>query len=420
MTPANINSTTPVPRQDPPARSPWRTRVGLLGGSLALAAGAAALLSPATLFGAGRAPLIVPGQYVVLGTNDLGMHCMQNDFSEFMVLPPFNTVHAQVIRRGDSPDIESSTGDFTVEYALPTNTRSADKTNFWKYANALFGVNLAPDYGLTGNTLSGAMTTTANRDWSVTGIPLTPINDDGREDPYPFVTINVRSRNTGAIVASTQAVVPVSWEIGCNLCHGSPTESVGHSVLAAHDRLHGTTLLNQMPVNCSSCHADPAVGAPGTPGVPYFSIAMHGAHASRIGQIQIDNACYACHPGNRTQCLRDVHETSGMTCISCHGDMAAVGTPGRVPWVDVPRCGSCHSRPGFEFEQPGKLMRESVGHGGVTCLACHGSPHATGPAEHLADNLQALVQQSLTGPIRNCTVCHTQQPSEAFFHRRND
>ncbi|MFA6043812.1 MAG: hypothetical protein WC718_02405 [Phycisphaerales bacterium] len=397
-----------------------RKRFSLLGGFVTLVAAGATLLAPSTLFGARRAPLNVPGAYVVLGTNDLGMHCMQQDFSEFMVLPPYNTLHAQVIRRGAEPDIISSTGDVTVEYSLPTNTHSADKTNFWKHANALFGVNLAPDIGLAGHGLSGTMGPTTNRDWSAIGIPLTPINDDGREDPYPFATINVRSRNNGSVLASTQAVVPVSWEIGCNLCHGSATESVGHSVLAAHDRLHGTTLVNQMPVNCSSCHADPAVGAPGTPGVPYFSIAMHSSHASRLGQIQIDNACYACHPGNRTQCLRDVHSVSGMTCISCHGDMAAVGAPTRVPWVDVPRCGSCHSRPGFEFEQPGKLFRESVGHSGVTCLACHGSPHAIGPAEHTADNLQAQVQQSLTGPIRSCDVCHTVQPSESFFHRRSN
>ncbi len=36
--------------------------------------------------------------YVVFGYNDLGMHCMNSDFSEIMVLPPFNTMHAQLLR----------------------------------------------------------------------------------------------------------------------------------------------------------------------------------------------------------------------------------------------------------------------------------------------------------------------------------
>ena len=30
--------------------------------------------------------------YVVLGYNDLGMHCMNQDFSQLCILPPFNTL----------------------------------------------------------------------------------------------------------------------------------------------------------------------------------------------------------------------------------------------------------------------------------------------------------------------------------------
>ena len=32
-------------------------------------------------------------EYVVFAWNDLGMHCMNRDFSELMVLPPFNVLH---------------------------------------------------------------------------------------------------------------------------------------------------------------------------------------------------------------------------------------------------------------------------------------------------------------------------------------
>lgn len=74
--------------------------------------------------------------YIVVCANHLGMHCMQNDFSQMMILPPFNTFRAQVaIKCGGEPDIVTS--GLTIEYRLPTNTHSSDKTNFWKYAPAL-------------------------------------------------------------------------------------------------------------------------------------------------------------------------------------------------------------------------------------------------------------------------------------------
>ena len=81
-----------------------------------------------------RATAALPGvdtPYVVLGYNDLGMHCMNSDFSELMVLPPFNTLRAQLIRRGQSPDIETSTVEFLMTYKIASNTHASDKTNCW-------------------------------------------------------------------------------------------------------------------------------------------------------------------------------------------------------------------------------------------------------------------------------------------------
>ncbi|MEJ2039923.1 MAG: hypothetical protein P8X55_13475, partial [Desulfosarcinaceae bacterium] len=39
------------------------------------------------------------GSATVLAANDLGMHCMDREFSVFSILPPFNVVLAQVVRR---------------------------------------------------------------------------------------------------------------------------------------------------------------------------------------------------------------------------------------------------------------------------------------------------------------------------------
>jgi len=355
-----------------------------------------------------------PDAYAAFGYNDLGMHCMQSDFSQMMVLPPFNTLHAQVIRRGIEPEI--MTADVTVRFTLPGNTRSSDKCNFWTHAEALLGVTLPPDVGLGGFGMSGTMTLDPVReDYVATGIPVTPIDDDGKENPYPLALITV-SRD-GAIVTQTQAVVPVSWEMSCFLCHITPGISTATDILQDHDRLHATTLEAEQPVFCAACHADPAVGSPGQPGISNLSAAMHGAHALRMSAISLEVDCYACHPGVRTQCQRDIHYSAGMTCHSCHGGMSAMGDPTRRPWQDEPRCSTCHAKPGFEFEQFDTLYRNSVGHKGVQCMSCHGSPHAITPTITGADNLQAIRLQGHAGKIDTCIVCHTSTPADPFFHK---
>jgi len=71
---------------------------------------------------------------VILANNDLGMHCMNEDFSSFMILPPYNTVQAQVIQRGFAPEILSS--GLEISYEIPGNTISSTKTNFWEHATS--------------------------------------------------------------------------------------------------------------------------------------------------------------------------------------------------------------------------------------------------------------------------------------------
>lgn len=373
--------------------------------------------------GMGR-PGMQGASYVVFGYNDLGMHCMNQDFQDLCVLPPANTLHAQVIRRGEEPEI--MTGDVTVRYSIPGNTTSVNKTNFWQYAFPLFGVNLQPNVGLFGFGLSGNMVATGTGDFYAPAIPITPLTDAMQDDPYQHA--RVEAVRNGQVVATAQPVVPVSWEMRCDMCHRDPTagrtssksRGVALDILRKHDQLHGTNLMNQRPVLCAKCHADPALGAPGQPGISNLSSAMHTAHASRMGSIQMDNKCYSCHPGPQTQCYRDVHFTRGMNCVTCHGDMAAVGNPARTPWVDEPRCGSCHNVQGHDYEEPGKLFRDSRGHGGVKCESCHGSPHAITPTVNPRDNIQAIALQGFSGTIRKCTVCHTRTPSEPFFHKIRD
>ncbi|MCA9311983.1 MAG: hypothetical protein KDA21_12300, partial [Phycisphaerales bacterium] len=350
---------------------------------------------------------------VVLGYNDLGMHCMNEDYADLMILPPYNTLRTQILERRDSP--EFITGDHTVTYSVPTQHDAADRTIFWSYVADLLGVALPTDVGLTGNALTGQMhRVSGKRYWEASGIPVTPFDDFGRLNTYPLARVDVVGQ---AGAATTATVIPVSGELNCNLCHQAAGISVGMDILQDHDRLHGTDLQNNRPVLCASCHADPALGAPGVPGVSALSHAIHGAHADRVGELGLDNECYSCHPGLRTQCQRDVHFLAGIDCNACHGGMADVGNPARTPWVQEPRCGDCHVRPGFEFEQPDTLYKDSVGHRGVSCFTCHGSPHAIGPAAAETDNLQPIRLQGHEGVINECSVCHSRQPEHPFFHR---
>lgn len=90
--------------------------------------------------------------YTTLGWNNLGMHCLDADFSVFCTLPPYNTIHAQVI--DDQGQLVNIPGGITVTYHAVAdsngslNTTSADKTNFWQYVQPLFGAALPVDIGL--------------------------------------------------------------------------------------------------------------------------------------------------------------------------------------------------------------------------------------------------------------------------------
>lgn len=394
--------------------------IALVSLLLALAVGCGGGLGPLGLGGdEGMNTMAVVGNMVAFGMSELGMHCMNQDFSKLMILPPFNTLRAQVVdRTGQEPEIVRS--NVTVNFSVLGNTRSADKTNFWDFEEALLGFPLAANTGLTGTRLSGPMHATGDGRFEATGIPLTPVMDKGTVNPYPLGSIVVKK--AGTIQAITKTVVPVSWEISCNLCH-TGAQGTDMDILQAHDRLHHTDLQNATPVACGRCHEQPPLAGvlgSGSPALPTLSRAMHRSHGPRMKLVSLPVNCYACHPGVTTKCLRDVHRQAGMTCLSCHGSMAAVASAARQPWVDEPACGSCHQRSGFEFEEPGKLFRESRGHNGIYCEACHNSPHATVPTVTKADNIQNIGLQGKAGTIDKCSLCHSQTPDEPFNHTLRD
>jgi hypothetical protein len=436
----------------------------------------------------------------VFSFNNLGMHCYDSDFSVFSILPPFNTVNAQVVRRGASAtnpvilDNAQATVSFraVVDASGSINTTSANKTNFWDNVLALFGVSLPVDVGLagvkmpgTGNTPQPFTTyyTPAMKWFTAEGIPITILDDSNNRNPYPLMAIVALDVLTSNLPSATSTVLPVSDEMYCSNCHSTGGVAANttaqtkygiaawstsvvtqiqyrENILILHDAKHATGMMAVKPVLCASCHYSPALDLAGTGpsgnqvGKPMFSFAVHGRHGKDInGGIPSATspaiipgvdvaACYNCHPGTVTKCLRGAMGAAGITCNDCHGGLLAVGgvyptTPARTPWVNEPRCESCHTgdalvqmgnqirlRVAYDpadpsaspriatnkrfAEEPNTLYRNSLGHGGMACQACHGSTHAEWPnADPKAnDNVAAIQLQGYTGPIIECSVCH--------------
>jgi hypothetical protein len=442
--------------------------------------------------------------YTVVGWNNLGMHCMDGDFSVLSLLPPYNTIHAQVIDPSGRRVTDPVAAGITVTYEAITdgagsiNTTSQGKTNFWDYVLALFGVSIPVDEGLTGVKMPGAGNTPQPMIWDASagwfiaeGIPLTPYDDARRKNPYPMMRLVART-TAGAMLAYTDIVLPVSDEMDCSSCHtpaaGTPAPAMpaggwvtdpdpqremrlnivrkhdglqaGNPIFTAAlaavgyntDGLYATVITDGQSILCAICHASAALGTSGQSGVVPLTQAMHGGHATVLDPLTnqtLDaatnrSACYRCHPGSVTRCLRGVMGASvaadgslAIQCQDCHGTMSAVGAAGRLGWLEEPTCQSCHTgtakhnngelRYTSVFDTPGhmraavdqtfattpdvpdvglSLYRFSTGHGGLKCEACHGSTHAEFPSTHVNDNVQSMERQGHVGMLAECTACH--------------
>ncbi|MBJ6724597.1 cytochrome c3 family protein [Geomesophilobacter sediminis] len=364
---------------------------------------------------------IVPAQngasYVVFAWNDLGMHCANSSYDTAVILPPYNNVWAQVLQRGNPPKVV--TAGLTVEYRVVNNTLSSNKGTywqFWQYCAKLFGVNLATDTGLNlvdptiHNGLAGKMVAKGDH-FQVNGVPITPIDDSGVWNPFQVIKVTVKDKS-GNIVAQTRTTIPISDEINCAKCHNGNKNPM-LDVLLKHDKNVGTNLVNQMPVLCASCHGSPALGTSGrgTSG-KYLSEAIHGYHASKGA------SCYDCHPGAKTQCSRSLaHTAPDGNCTTCHGSMATMAASitnnTKVPWVNEPKCVTCHAGVA-QVDTGATLFRNSVGHGGVYCSSCHGSPHAMVPSRVDIDNYQSQQYQNYAKAIGSCGACHANSKGEGL------
>ena len=453
----------------------------------------------------------------LLSWNNLGMHCMDSDYSVFSILPPYNTIEAQLIVNGHL--VTNGTGLSVTYQAVADpdgsfNSTSRGKSSFFDFVLPLYGAAARPEFGLTpwpmpgtNNTPQGMLFEQTNQpaagvatpvNWfRAEGIPLTPYDDAGRKNPYPMMRLIAHSGGTP--IATNDIVLPVSDEMDCRACHASGTGAAAKpaagwawssnperdfrlNILRRHDEdqfnrnaglyqaalaargfnpqgLYRGVVADGKPVLCAICHASEALGLGSYSNIPPLTASVHAFHAhvmDPVLNVTLDNsanraACYRCHPGSTTKCLRGAmggavasDGSMEMQCQSCHGNMSAVGSSSRVGWFMEPSCQNCHTgtatsnngqiRFTSAFEASGaprlavnqtfattpdapapglSLYRFSRGHGGLQCEACHGSTHAEFPSTHRNDNVRNLAIQGHAGVTVECTACHPSMTANA-------
>jgi hypothetical protein len=432
---------------------------------------------------------------------------MDDDYQVFSILPPFNTVNAQLLDANGK--LVKNPAGLTLTYeaiADPSgsiNRTSVGKTNFWATAPLLYGSYLTvPDVGLAGMKMPGLANTPQTFPWGgsaslnwfeATGIPITPTDDAGRPNAYPLMRLKAKNA-TGSVLAQADVVLPVSAEMDCRACHASSAGPAAkplagwendpnskhdfrYNILRLHDEKHlasgvytqalatavyrpeglYATAKAGVPILCAECHKSEALPGSGITGISPLTQSMHARHATvtspsnglSLDSVTNRSACYQCHPGSTTQCLRGamgaaINQTNGtlaMQCQSCHGGMSTVGAATRTGWLDEPSCQACHTGTAVQnsgqirytsvFTSTGamrvpanrtfatnadvpmtgkSLYRFSKGHGGLQCSACHGSTHAEWPSVHSNDNILPKNLQGHSGVLIECLACHKSMP----------
>ncbi len=464
--------------------------------------------------------------YRVLAANDLGMHCADKDYQIFSILPPFNVVHAQVVKVGDEPQIlsnkavsvtyqaASSPNDPAGANSINTtsqNKPSVFKSNFWEkrgnktlaglgygalYPPGVFdsfeplpadkGIPV-PDAAFLPALKAGQQSMPGFKnpfaandpqlfdrfdtdlhffanfpfgsivqgvDWfAADGIPLLPVDDQGRTNPYPLMKVAAIDKATGKQLASTDVVLPVASEADCQNCHADPGDagngvaatfaSVDFDVVRAadapgpekllnaakinilrlHDAKHGKKytssvdgkpavcdpkadpndpdcLANQTPVQCSQCHYSPALDLAQVGPIDDKNQGIKGRQQKR--HISMSRAMHEFHGRQKG--------TDGKPLFP---EMPPPNAPERKSGPKVndlelaileDTCYQCH--PGKQTQ----CLRGAMFAGGVVCQDCHGNMAQVGNdfSEKLASGGGLDLSKRIPWASEpKCQSCHT-------------
>ncbi|MBU1247434.1 MAG: cytochrome ubiquinol oxidase subunit I [Proteobacteria bacterium] len=383
-------------------------------------------------------------EYVLTAWADKGFVFFTDADSRFILLPPGSDLKAQLVQRGDPPQLVTpdSLPGVTIEYALePGYENPAQRSEFWANFQAAYNQAepLPENIGTKGKGTSGTMETEGEGGvFCARAVPVVPYPDPaaglGQFQPYPLVTVTAKDAD-GTVLGETKITAPASTEMGCRTCHGGEwkvdgragiTPTTADDILATHDRMNKTNHVTRAndghPVVCQECHGDPSLGLPGKDDLPNLSAAIHGAHAVYFTGRD-STACGLCHPTSEHGATRAVRGRHAYftECADCHGPIEdhalsllkfesergvtkvdriiAKLTPRaansvddirpRQPWAQVPDCLTCHKEyraPEFDgfntwTETEAGVFRNRLDDMEVlACAACHNSPHAIWPA----------------------------------------
>ena len=300
------------------------------------------------------------------------------------------------------------------------------------------------------------------------GIPMMPVDDTGRRNPYPLMKIAAHDVVSGQSLASVDVVLPIAAEADCQNCHADPIDcndpglpaevrSAGclgaavdpetFTVITLDDNPPGVTRLEQLrnvaKINILRLHD-------AKHGRDYQNWDGSGNLVARVCDPGVDPAssncianqtpiqCSRCHyspaldltqsgPVNepeqgihgRQQVL---HATMSQVMHRYHGLLPPFGAETLFPAMPGPvgrsaavtqdvldkTCYQCH---------PGKLtkcLRGAMGAGGVVCQDCHGDMEQVGTDFSLRVNHQNPGDFILDGSLRvpwasepACQACHT-------------
>jgi hypothetical protein len=419
------------------------------------------------------------GPFRIIGWNDLGMHCFDGkDYSVFGVLPPYNTIHAQLVDTTGA--LVTSPSGYTITYQAirdpvdnTISLRASTKTNFWTYAPQLGFGSPAPDVGITGNAMPGLMDsarpmtfTASDNTWLASGIPEMPYAENGAAKRFPLMRLTARN-SSGIVLATTDIVLPTSDEMSCNKCHASnsnpaaepkagwvndpdPARDTKLNILRRHDDANQSSSAFQAavlklgynpagleatarsrPILCAQCHGSNALGMAGIAPIDPLTTSMHKRHGPIIDPstgATMDSStsratCYNCHPGPTTQCLRgamaNIKTSTGanlMQCQSCHGNLTAVAAPSRIGWLSQPNCQACHT--GLASPTNPKFVYSSVFSSGTTLRIPADTTFATNPNTPLA-GISLYRFSSGHGGLQ-CEACHGSTHAEFPSSQAND
>jgi hypothetical protein len=401
----------------------------------------------------------------LLGWSERGLNENDGrDYSIFALMPPYSTLHAQLVMGGK---LVTSDAGITVTYEAVAdargsiNTTSVAKGNFYENALGLLGVSLPPDAGIAGFGMPGKANTPQSMAFdptghvfSAVGIPLTPYDDNGLTNRRPMFRLVARSSG-GAVLATTDIAVPVSDGMDCRACHASgamvearpnrgwewecdPVRDYKLNILRRHDDhqlgsprydsllaangyaadgLHPSAARDGKAVLCLSCHPSNGLPGSGQADMRPLTQVMHLKHGvyldpdlhRPLNLITNSVACLRCHAGPESEYVRGVHHRSAgadgsftLQCQNCHGRMNDVASVKRRAYVDMPQCQACHT--GTAVQNSGSLAFTSVFDATNHVRVAAAATFATTPSAPLP-GASSFAQSSEHGGLR-CAACH--------------